>query len=156
MVLPVQQNLGVRGDLDAEFAFGLGERNVSVEWIFPPEIQTVLTRSPGIRANLRGLPVGQFLTVEVQRVGDPLYGELRRLASLVDADAALVPVQAALVEEPDVDSTVRFWTALIEVRTGRVLWFSILDGAPTTAADPHGLASAVEEVTRTMLWYSGN
>jgi hypothetical protein len=25
-----------------------------------------------------------------------------------------------------------------------------------TAADPHGLASAVEEVTRTMLWYSGN
>jgi hypothetical protein len=155
MVLPVQQVLGVPGDADAELAYGLGERDVEVTWILPDEIQEVLSRSPGVRASLRGLPVGQFLTAEVRRVGDPLYGELRRLASLVDAEAALIPVQASLEAEPGESPTVRFWTALIETRTGRVLWFSILDGDAHASGDPRGLASAVDEVARSLLWYAG-
>jgi hypothetical protein len=155
MVLPVQQNLGVRGDPDAEIAFGLGERNTEVTWISPSEVEEVLRRSPAIRANLRGLPVGHFLTAEVRRVGDPLYGELRRLSSLVDADAVLVPVQVSLEAEPGSDPTVRLWTALIEVRTGRVLWFSVLDGGAYAPTDPRGLASAVDVMARSLLWYAG-
>ena len=155
MVLPVQQNLGVRGDPDAELAFGLGERNAGVEWVLPAEVQERLSRSPGIRATLRGLPVAPFLQAEVQRVGDPLYGDLRRLAALVGAEAVLLPVQTALESEAGADPTVVFWTALIEIRSGRVLWFSVLEGEPAPVGDPRGLASAVEVVTRTMLWYSG-
>jgi len=155
MVLPVQQVVGIRGDPDAEVAFGLGERDVEVTWIFAAEIQEALSRAPGVRAGVRGLPVGQFMTSEVRRVGDPLYGELRRLGSLVDAEAALIPVQASLVVEPGASPTVRFWTALIEVRTGRVLWFSVLDGQAFAPEDPRGLASAVDVVTRSLLWYAG-
>jgi len=155
MVLPVQQNLGVRGDPDAELAFGLSERDVGVDWVLPAEVQERLSRAPGVPANLRGLPVAPFLQVEVERVGDPLYGDLRRLAALVNAEAVLLPVQAALQSEEGADPTVVFWTALIEIRSGRVLWFSVLEGDPTPAGDPRGLASAVEVVTRTMLWYSG-
>ena len=156
MVLPVQQNLGVRGDPDAELAFGLGERSAGVDWVLPAEVQERLARAPGVPTNLRGLPVSPFLQAEVQRVGDPLYGDLRRLAALVNAEAVLLPVQVALASEGDADPTVVFWTALIEIRSGRVLWFSVLEGDPAPAGDPRGLASAAEVVTRTMLWYSAS
>ena len=155
LVLPVQQNLGVRGDPDAEMAFGLRERGAGINWILPSEVEEVLERSPGLPSSLRGLPVGQFLAAEVRRVGDPLYGELRRLSALVDAEAVVLPVQASLEAEPGPDPTVRLWTALIEPRTGRVLWFSVLDGMAFPAGDPRGLASAVNEMARTMLWYAG-
>ena len=155
LVLPVQQNRGVRGDPDAELAFGLRERDVTVSWIFPDELEDALSRSPGARSDLRGLAVGQFLAAEVERVGDPLYGSLRRLSALVDADVVLLPVQASLEAEPGFDPTVRMWTALVDVRSGFVLWFSVLDGGAYPADDPRGLASAVDEMARSMLWYAG-
>lgn len=155
MVLPVQQNLGVRGNPDAELAFGLRERDAGVTWIFPDEIEERLRRSPGVQTSTRGLQVSQFLQAEVERVGDPLFGDLLRMSVLVDAQVALIPIQASLQAEPDADPTVRFWTTLIDVRTGRVLWFSVLEGQPAPADDPRGLASAVERVAREMLWYPG-
>jgi hypothetical protein len=155
LVLPVQQNVGVRGDPDAEIIFALGERDVAVEWILPDEVEAALSRAPGVQASTRGLDVGQFLTAEVQRVGDPLYGELRRMSALVNAEAVLIPVQTALAREPGAEPTVRLWTVLLDVRSGRVLWFSVVDGDPHPAGDPRGLASAVDEVARSMLWYAG-
>ena len=155
LVLPVQQVLGVRGDADAELAFGLRGRGARVEWIFPDEVDEVLARSPGLLADTRGLPVGQFLQAEVRRVGDPLFGQLRRLSALVDAEAVLLPVQASVEAQPASDPTVRFWTALIEARTGRMLWFSVLDGAPFRPEDPRGLATAVDVVARSLLPYAG-
>jgi len=155
MILPVQQNLGVMGEPDAEIIFGLRERRVQIDWILPAEVDDMLRRSPGVRSSTRGLPVGQFLTAEVMRVGDPLYGDLRRLSALVDADAVLIPVQTSLESDAETGTTVRLWTALIEVRTGRVLWFSILDGDVYPPADPRGLASAVDMMARSLLWYAG-
>jgi hypothetical protein len=155
MVLPIQQNMGVRGDPDAEITFGLQDRDVEVTWIMPAEIEERMSRSPGVRVATRGLPVGQFLTAEVRRVGDPLLGELRRLAALVHADTVLLPVQASLEAEPGADPTVHFWTAIIEARTGRVLWLEVLDGEVRPATDPRGLASAVDRLARSILWYAG-
>jgi hypothetical protein len=156
MLLPVQQNLGVPGEPDAEIAFGLQARAAGIGWVLPAEIDAVLARSPAIQARTRGLQVGNFVAAEVERVGDPLYGELRRLASLVDADVVLLPVQAALVALPGGDPSVRFWTALIDVRSGRVMWFSVLEGEPFPRSDPRGLASAVDVLARTLLWYGNS
>jgi hypothetical protein len=154
MLLPVQQNLGVPGDPDAELAFGLQARVAGIGWVLPAEVEEILARSPAVQARTRGLQVGSFIAAEVERVGDPLYGELRRLASLVDADVVLLPVQSALVAVPGGEPSVRFWTALIDVRSGRVLWFSVLDGEPFPRGDPRGLASAVDALARTLLWYA--
>jgi hypothetical protein len=155
LLLPVQQNLAVPGDPDAELAFGLRERGRGVLWISAAEVEEVLARSPAMQARTRGLPVGIFLQAEVERVGDPLYGELRRTASLVDAAVVLLPVQASLEGTPGQDPRVRFQATLIEVRTGRVMWFGVLEGGTYPANDPRGLASAVEEVARTLIWYGG-
>lgn len=156
MVLPVQQVLGVSGDPDAELAFGLADRGRDIEWVLEAEVNRILARSPGIDARTRGLPVGLFYQAEVERVGDPLYGELRRMAGLVDADVILLPVSATF--EPnariiDSEPRVRFTVALIEPRSGRVAWYGIEEGGPFGQDDPRGLASAVEQLVRTMLWY---
>lgn len=153
LLLPVQQNLGVRGDLDAEIAYGLRERGRDVAWITTAEVEAVLARSPALQTRTRGLPVGIFVQAEVERIGDPLYGELRRIAALVDAQAVVLPVQAALTSVPGEDPRIRLWTALIDVRSGRVPWFAVLEGGAFPAGDPRALASAVDEVAQSLFWY---
>ena len=128
LVSPTQQVLGVSGDPDAELAFGLRDRTRALTWVLPYQLDEVLARSPGISASPRGLPVRQFLQAEVCRSGDPLYGEFRRMAALVDADPVLSPVQAALSSNVDEDPRVDWSVALMEVSTGRVHWFGIVEG----------------------------
>jgi hypothetical protein len=155
MVLPLQDNRGVQGDVDAELAFGLNGRGTGVDWILPAKLQEAVDRAPGLNASLRGLPVGTFEAAEVRRVGDPLYGDLRRLSALVDGEVALIPVSAA----PQPDSTgafaVRLSTALVHVRSGRVLWFGVVEGDAGPPNDPRALASVVDRLARTLLWYAG-
>lgn len=155
LLLPVQQNVGVPGDPDAELAYGLRERGGDIPWILAAEVEARFARAPGMQVRTRGLPVGMFLQAEVDRIGDPLYGELRRTAALVDAEAVFIPVQASLQAVPGEDPRVRIISTLIDVRTGRVAWFGVLEGGAFPANDPRGLASAVDEVARMLLWYTG-
>lgn len=155
MVLPVQATAGVAGDADAELAFALRARGGDVTWVFPAELERALERSPGLDARTRGLSVGVFLSREVERVGDPLYGTILRLSSLVDGEVALIPVQVAPgPADAEGKSPLQVWTALIHVRSGRVLWFGVVAGAPGDAGDPSVLASAMDVLARRLLWYS--
>ncbi|MGE0160365.1 MAG: hypothetical protein AB7T31_13225 [Gemmatimonadales bacterium] len=154
VILPVQQNFGVPGDLDAELAYGLRERSAEVAWISTSDVDQVLARSPAMQTRTRGLPVGAFVQAEVQRIGDPLFGELRRIAALVDAQAVVLPVQATLESAPGEDPRVRLWAALIDVRTGRVPWFAVLEGQPFPPGDPRALVSAVDALAGSLLWYA--
>lgn len=154
MVLPVQEKRGVPGNLDAELAFGLQERGEGVTWILPEALDEALVTSPGMDVSLRSMPVGMFDGGEVRRVGDPLYGQLRRLSALTDADWALIPVRAAAVADADGTVAVQLWATLIHVRTGRVLWFGVVEGERAAPDDPRGLASAMDKLARTLLWYA--
>ena len=159
MLLPVQQVLGVRGDADAELTFALEDLGRDVDWILEEEIAAVLARSPAFDARTRGLPVGRFLQAEVRRVGDPLFGLLRRLAALVDAEWILIPIAASFEPNQLVEGStprVRLTLALIEPRSGRVVWFGIEEGGDFPQGDPRGLASAVEKAAGTLLWYVGD
>src|SRR5690606_41262834 len=106
MGLPVQPGGGGGGGrrtpapagLDAELAYWLEERAPRVRWTFPPALEKALVRSPALDIRLRELPVSSFLRMQVERIGDPLYGDLRRLGALADARYALVPVAANYVE----------------------------------------------------------
>jgi hypothetical protein len=80
------------------------------------------------------------------------------MAALVDADAVLLPVAATYETNEDVVGSaprVRLTTALIAPRTGQVLWFGVEEGGEFPREDPRGLASAMDRVARTLLWYAG-
>jgi hypothetical protein len=155
MLFPVQSVQGVAAGADAELAFALGQRGSEVDWVFPDEMAGALAGSPGMDTRLEGLPVGMFLTAEVTRVGDPLYGYLRRVAALVDSELALIPVVAryrpGTVERA---GAVEIAATLIAVRTGYVLWFGFVEGDAGAAGDPRSLASAADALGRRLLPFS--
>lgn len=152
MVLPFQSATGAAGDPDAELAFALRDRGPGVTWVLPPRLQQALDRSPGLQVRIHGLQVGVFGAAEVERIGDPLYGDLLRLAALVDAEAALVPIRA-WVAPGEAGERVLASAALVHVRSGRVLWFAVAEGQPGDPQDPGALASAVDALARMLLWY---
>ena len=112
-----------------------------------------LRRNPGMQTEMRGLPIGIFLRAEVDRVGDPLYGMLRRMSALVDAQAVLIPIGITAEAQEAGDPRVAVTAVLINTRTGRVHWFGIVQGDPAPSDDPRALASAADALARTLLWY---
>ena len=92
MVFPVQIRAGVPGDASPEIVFALRARGAVVDWIFPDEFEALLARSPSVDSAVTGLPVGIFLRAQVERIGDPLFGQLRQLGALTGSDIALIPV----------------------------------------------------------------
>lgn len=155
MLLPVQRMAGGRHDVDAEIEFVFAARGGEVDWVFSGEVRRVLDRSPGVRATTRGLPVSMFLQSEVNRVGDPLYGQLRRLGALVNSDLVLLPVQmrrAAVNAQGDLG--VEMSVALIHVRSGRVFWYGVVGGRPGPVDDFATVATAVEALAAHVLWFT--
>lgn len=163
IVFPVQRNLGVRGDATAEMVFALEGPGEGPDWLLPAELERVLAQSPGLDAPLENLPVDVFLQAQVNRIGDPIYGVLRRIGAVTDADLALLPVAVRpgtpVATEPGAEPDapeegavpVEYVATLIEVRTGRVLWFGVEAGAAGAADDPGRLASAAEALARRLV-----
>ncbi len=154
MVYPVQLRQGVPGEVDPEIAFAFRGRGSEIDWVFPEELRATLDRAPIIESTVDGLPVGVFLGAEVDRVGDPLYGQIRRLAELVRSDIAIIPVAIRSGAEGAAGvSVVEIVSAVLDVRTGRVMWTGVVAGRPGPVSDFGSVASAVERLAETLLWY---
>lgn len=154
MVLPVQSTRGVPSAVqpDAELSYALQERGPEVRWILPDRLRELEARSPAIDLSVERLPVRVFLQAEVRRVGDPLYGHLRRIGGLAGADLALIPVLVSYrPEAPETSPAMEIAAALVNVRNGRVYWFGIVEGRSGGANDPGTLASAVAALARTVV-----
>jgi len=149
LVLPVQLREGVPPEVtvDEELAYALQARSDRVSWVFPAEVERMLRRSPNVQANLHNLPVGIFLQTEVRRIGDPLYGEIRRLTILAGADVAIIPVQLRYGD----DGAYHLVTALLHPVTGRVLWFATIDGEAGASDSPGALATMADAYSRALV-----
>lgn len=150
MVLPAQPAPGesvlpdgeVVPGLDREIAYWLAEMAPRVDWSFPPELERALQRSPSLSIRLRSLAVSAFHRARVENIGDPLFGDLRALAALVDARLALIPVAAGWVADSAGSGRVEMRVALIDTRGGAVRWFGAVAGDPGARDDPAAAASA--------------
>ena len=154
MVFPVQIPSGLPGDASLEIDFALRTRSSEVEWIFSDELEAVLARAPAVDSSVRGLPVSFFLRAQVRRIGDPLFGQLLRLGVLVDSEIALIPVTVrAGAEGAGGTSVVEIVATILDVRSGRVIWFGVVAGGPGSVSDFGLVASAAEAFAETVLWY---
>lgn len=149
LILPTQLRDGVPDGvtIDEEVAYALGARTDAVAWVFPPEVESILRRSPGVQATLWNLPVEMFLQAEVRRIGDPLYGEIRRLTTLAGADVAIIPILLRYGE----DGAYHLVATLLDSVTGRVLWFATVDGVASAADAPEALASVADALSRAVV-----
>lgn len=158
-VLPAQPAPGARRDpqsgeivagLDAEIAYWLEDRGPRVDWTFPPDVRSALARNAMLNIDVDALAVGSFHRAEVINIGDPLLGDLRRLAAVLDARLALVPVAASYVPGTP-DGRVEVAVALIDTFGGRVLWYGVMAGEPGASDSRDVAASAARAVARAML-----
>jgi hypothetical protein len=158
-VLPAQPAPGARRDpqsgeivpgLDGEIAYWLEDHGPRVDWTFPPEVRRALERNAMLNIDVDALAVGSFHRAEVINIGDPLLGDLRRLAAVVDARLALVPVAATYVPGTP-DGRVEVAVALIDTFGGRVLWYGVMAGEPGAADSRDVAASAARAVARALL-----
>jgi len=159
IVFPVQRNLGIGGDATAEMVFALQGAGAGPEWLLPDELRSTMARSGSLNAPLENLPVDVFLQAQVDRIGDPIYGILRRIGAVTSADLALLPI-AIRRGPPALDSTgaeidgpvaAEYVATLLDVRTGRVIWFGAEGGSRGPVGDPTRLASAAEALARRLV-----
>ena len=155
MVFPVQLQTGVLGDAGPGDHFRASDQEPGSRLDFPDELEAVVTRSPSVDTAVRGLPVGVFLSAEVDRIGDPLFGQLLRLGALTNSDIALIPVAIGSgAQGVGGTSVVEIAATIVNVRTGQVIWFGVVGGRPGLIGDFALVASAVEELAETLLWYA--
>jgi hypothetical protein len=151
LLLPPQMVRGTHPDLERELLFALEGRGGPVEWIGPEAIRRRVASTPNLGFDPDGLPVQRFLGGELQRVGDPLFGALYRLAAVESAAYAVIPVLARDREEADGSHVVEIGVALIHTRTGRVYWYGIVEGEAGPAGALPATVSAVEALARRLV-----
>ena len=143
--------------LNAEIAFALGERKGTTQWVLPEEIAAALARQPAVDVHVYGLsadPVRRASLGRAERVKDPLYGEIRRLAALFDTRYAVFPVE--LWYEParagyGGEGRAALWTLLLDARTGFVLWSGLVRGEPGAATSERALVHVAEAFARQLV-----
>jgi hypothetical protein len=149
VVIPVQSNRGIPGDPTAELADALRARGRGVHWFMPDTLRIALARSPALGVPLDAIPVEVFLHAQVNRLGDPAFGFLRRLNALTNARMALVPVEVRHRTDPGGGPGVdEYVCALVNAENGYVAWFGVTAGEPGEASSPRALASAADAVAR--------
>ena len=127
LVLPVQ-GAAAQDSISDVVLGSLRAGEPAATWIGPSELRRALARAPGYAADPRTLPADPLLHHGDRRAADPLAGQLRRLAALVDARLALLPREARFV-----NASSRVTAALLDTRTGVVLWTGDADDAAALA-----------------------
>jgi hypothetical protein len=128
--------------LEAELAYWLPEHAARVRWVLPEQLERAVSRSAAIQVSVRDLPVRDFQRSRLEAIGDPLYGDLRKVAVLTDARLALLPIGAIWIPETGGSGRVHVAAALIDTMGGAVLWYGVASGAPGRPDDATAVASA--------------
>jgi len=154
LLLPVQRPQVPRDAADRELQFALESRAGGIGWVAPEELRRLMGRSV-MEIPIDRLPIDMFFQSEVTRVGDPVYGMLRRAAALTDATVALIPLSVVRRPAgPGVEAGLEAMATLLDLRTGRVLWLATVeaDGDPDA---PVTLARLMDNLARALQPASG-
>lgn len=149
--LPTEDGISAGEQMDAELAYWLAERGAGVRWALPERLREVLARSPGLGIDITSLDVAVFRQAQVNRVGDPLFGDLVRLGALVNARFALIPIAAGY--RPGADGQpgrIELAATIIDCTDGRVHWFGLVAGEPGPASARATAASAAQALARAL------
>jgi hypothetical protein len=137
-----------RALLEAELSFWLPEAAPRVRWVLPATIEQRAERSRTLDVRVRDLPVQDFLRARLESIGDPLYGDLRKLALLMDVRPALLPIGAVWVAEAEGTGRVHLALALIDTTGGDVIWYGVVAGTAGPRADAVTIASTAQALAR--------
>jgi hypothetical protein len=137
-----------RATLDAEIAYWVPQLAAKTKWVLPELIDRVLARSPSLVIDPRALAVGSFQRAQVRRIGDPLFGDLRRLAAVLDAQVAVVPIAAEYLGTEPAVAAPTIAAAVINALDGTVIWFGLIEGTEKGVSSEGAIAAAAQAFAR--------
>lgn len=146
MIMPARARAPV--ELDQELVARLTDRAPRTDWIPPAEIRETVASIPArfsldAPRRLVDLGGGQL------RLQDPLYGDVRRLAAVLDASMAVVPLTTT-VSRDSLGTTLELGVVVVSIHGGRVLWFHTVTGGPGETAAV-AAADAAAALARTLI-----
>ncbi len=147
-VMIVPARAGEPRELEAELVFWLTERSPGTDWVRPAAVEAAVASIPARFA----LDAPRRLIEDRRdriRLADPLYGDLRRLGAVLDAQLALVPLGTGVVTD-STGVTVELAAALASIQGGRVLWVHTVRAGPVETVSA-GVAGAAEALARTLI-----
>jgi hypothetical protein len=133
--------------LESELSYWLPEYAARARWVLPDAVVRAAEGSAALQVNVRDLPVRDFQRSRLESIGDPLYGDLRKIAVVTDARLALLPIGAVWIPELGGSGRVHVAAALIDTMGGRVLWYGVAAGDPGAVDDAAAVASAARALT---------
>jgi hypothetical protein len=122
-------------------------RSPEVKWVLPPDLRKMARRAPTVAPDPDRMGQSLLRGPKIEDVPDPLRGNLRSLMAIAGGRYALVPAALAFVNEPaGAPAPVRaeLSLALVDTRTGRVVWRSLAWG--TGATPERALVAALNTV----------
>ena len=130
---------------DSLVAAALTGRSPEVKWVLPPELRKLARRAPTVAPDPDRMGQSLLRGEKVEEVPDPLRNNLRSMMAIVGGRFALVPAALAFLQEPN-GGPVRaeLSLALVDTRTGKVVWRSLAWG--TGATPERALVAALDTV----------
>lgn len=128
--------------IEAELSYWMPEHAHRVQWVLPDAVERAASGSAALQISVRDLSVRDFQRARLERIGDPLYGDLRRIGAVTDARLAFLPIGAVWIPEAAGSGRVHIAAALIDTMGGRVLWYGVAASSVGDRNDPGVAASA--------------
>jgi hypothetical protein len=132
-----------RAALDQEIGYWV-QQSRPPKWIMPERMDKLIAGSPTLDIDLRNLAVSVFSRGQVKNIGDPLFGDLARLAAVLSGQIALLPVAAEFVGADSASATLNIATAVLNATDGAVIWFGVIPGSEKGALSQAALASGAQ------------
>ena len=154
LVLPLQQAAGLpvnREEVGVEIVAALRDRDTRTQWIDPARLRRTLSQSPGFAQDPGALPNDRYDVHGERRVQGPLADALRRYMALTEARLVVIPRSGGVRALEDGRVVVRLNAAVVDARTGLVVWFGEAEGAPGAPADPALVPSAAAALAERMV-----
>lgn len=145
LILPVQASSGLqfnREQITLELVAALRERDTRTQWIDPARLRRSLASSPNFAPDPGALPNDRYEMYGERRIQGGLADAIRRYMALTEARLVVIPRSAILVTPDSVPAFVRMNVAVVDARTGFVVWYGEADGTPAAPDDRALIVSA--------------
>ncbi|HYW11033.1 MAG TPA: hypothetical protein VE871_03725 [Longimicrobium sp.] len=154
LILPVQASAGLqftREDVTNELVSALRGRDTRTQWIDPARLRRSLASSPNFAPDPAALPNDRYEMYGQRRIDGGLADAVRRYMALTEARLVVIPRSAVLVSPDSAPAFVRMSAALVDARTGLLVWWGEADGTPAPADDRALIVSAAEAMAARMV-----
>lgn len=154
LILPVQSASGLlfnREIITEEIVAAIRARDTRTQWIDPARLRRSLAGSPTFAPDPAALPNDRYEVHGERRIQGGLADAVRRYMALTEARLVVIPRSATLITPDSAASFVRLNAAVVDARTGFVVWWGEADGRPAAPDDRALITTAATALAARLL-----